>query len=83
MDNNVLPLDEVENRLHKFGASVNLVHVVQQTIDELVEAENLILVAKQNNDEEMLKEYENKSKSIMRTLANLSTAAEITLGIYA
>tara|TARA_R100000664_G_C2652244_1_gene72354 strand:- start:309 stop:560 length:252 start_codon:yes stop_codon:yes gene_type:complete len=83
MEKNNLPFDEVQTNVYKFAASVNLVHVIQVTIDELIVAEELYRMSFEQGDKVKMKEYKLRSDKIMKTLANLSTAAENTLGIYA
>ena len=83
MEKNNLPFDNVQTNVYKFAASVNLVHVIQVTVDELIEAEELYEMAFEQGDKVKMKEYKLRSDKIMKTLANLSTAAEVTLGICA
>ena len=83
MEKNNLPFDNVQTNVYKFAASVNLVHVIQVTVDELIEAEELYQMAFEQGDKVKMKEYKLRSDKIMKTLANLSTAAEVTLGICA
>ena len=83
MEKNNLPFDNVQTNVYKFAASVNLVHVIQVTVDELIEAEELYEMAFEQGDKVKMKEHKLKSDKIMKTLANLSTAAEVTLGICA
>ena len=83
MEKNNLPFDNVQTNVYKFAASVNLVHVIQVTVDELIEAEELYEMVFEQGDKVKMKEYKLRSDKIMKTLANLSTAAEVTLGICA